>query len=162
MTVSTADISVLHSAEVAHLYPQVVLPICHGVDWTPYTSTNEARQGTTMRTLQSYTSFRKPATVSRKGNIGIPHPKSHCSMIDPRTLLGRRRRRYLSLDAFASLATPTETTTGSLRSSSGTSKDEDLWRGHPIPRRRPTLKPTCNPARHNGPHSITAQYGLKL
>jgi hypothetical protein len=32
MTVSTASILVLHSAEVAHLYPQVVLPICHGVD----------------------------------------------------------------------------------------------------------------------------------
>jgi hypothetical protein len=26
MTVSTADIPVLHSAEVAHLYPQVMLP----------------------------------------------------------------------------------------------------------------------------------------
>jgi hypothetical protein len=31
MTVSTADIPVLHSTEVAHLYPQVVLPIYHGV-----------------------------------------------------------------------------------------------------------------------------------
>jgi hypothetical protein len=31
MTVSTADIPVLHSAEVAHLYPQVVLPICQWV-----------------------------------------------------------------------------------------------------------------------------------
>jgi hypothetical protein len=31
MTVSTTDILVLHSVEVAHLYPQVVLPICHGV-----------------------------------------------------------------------------------------------------------------------------------
>jgi hypothetical protein len=31
MTVITASISVLHSAEVAHLYPQAVLPICHGV-----------------------------------------------------------------------------------------------------------------------------------
>jgi hypothetical protein len=31
MTVSMADIPVLHSAEVVHLYPQVVLPICHGV-----------------------------------------------------------------------------------------------------------------------------------
>jgi hypothetical protein len=30
MTVSTADIPVLHSVEVAHLYPQVVLPICQG------------------------------------------------------------------------------------------------------------------------------------
>jgi hypothetical protein len=63
MTVSTADIPVLHSAEVAHLYPQVMLPICHGVDWTPYTSTKEARQGNTMRPLQSSTSFRNPTTV---------------------------------------------------------------------------------------------------
>jgi hypothetical protein len=31
MTVSTADIPVLHSVEVAHLYPEVVLPICQGV-----------------------------------------------------------------------------------------------------------------------------------
>jgi hypothetical protein len=31
MTVSAADIPVLHSAEVAHLYPQVMLPICQGV-----------------------------------------------------------------------------------------------------------------------------------
>jgi hypothetical protein len=46
MTVSTASIPVLHSAEFAHLYPQVVLPICHGVDRTPYTSTKEARHGT--------------------------------------------------------------------------------------------------------------------
>jgi hypothetical protein len=31
MTVSTASIPVLHSAEVAHLYPQVMLSICQGV-----------------------------------------------------------------------------------------------------------------------------------
>jgi hypothetical protein len=72
MTVSTADIPVSHSAEVAHLYPQVVLPICHGVDQTPYTSTEKVRQGTTTRPFQSSTSFRKPATVSRKRNAGIP------------------------------------------------------------------------------------------
>jgi hypothetical protein len=30
MIVSTADILVLHSAVVVHLYPQVVLPICQG------------------------------------------------------------------------------------------------------------------------------------
>jgi hypothetical protein len=41
MTMSTASIRVLHSAEVAHLYPQVVLPIWHGVDHTPYTSTRK-------------------------------------------------------------------------------------------------------------------------
>jgi hypothetical protein len=46
MTVSTSSIPVLYSAEVAHLYPQVMLPICHEVDQTPYTSTEEARQGT--------------------------------------------------------------------------------------------------------------------
>jgi hypothetical protein len=28
MTVSMASIPVLHSTEVAHLYPQVILPIC--------------------------------------------------------------------------------------------------------------------------------------
>jgi hypothetical protein len=31
MTVIMASILVLHSAEVAHLYPQVMLPICQGV-----------------------------------------------------------------------------------------------------------------------------------
>jgi hypothetical protein len=33
MTMSTADISVLHSAEVAHLYPQYVFPLSPRVDW---------------------------------------------------------------------------------------------------------------------------------
>jgi hypothetical protein len=51
MTVSMTDIPVLHTSEVAHLYPQVVLPICRGVDQTLYTSTKEARQGTTTRPL---------------------------------------------------------------------------------------------------------------
>jgi hypothetical protein len=69
------------------------------------------------------------------------------AMTKQSAVLGRRRRCYPSLDAFASLAALTETTIGSLRS---------------IPRRRPTLEPTCNPARHNGPRAITAQYGLKL
>jgi hypothetical protein len=72
MTVSTTDIPVLHSAEVAHLYPQVMLPICHGVDRTPYTSTKEARQGYTTRPLQSSTSFKKPAKSSKR-NAGTPH-----------------------------------------------------------------------------------------
>jgi hypothetical protein len=31
MTVSMASIPVLHCAEVAHLYPQVMLPICQGI-----------------------------------------------------------------------------------------------------------------------------------
>jgi hypothetical protein len=31
MTVSMADIPILHCAEVAHLYPQVMLPIRQGI-----------------------------------------------------------------------------------------------------------------------------------
>jgi hypothetical protein len=69
-------------------------------------------------------------------------------------VLGRRRRRYPSLDAFTSLAAPTETTTGRLHPLSDTPKDEDLWRGRPIPRRRPTRGPTCNPTHHNGPRAV--------
>jgi hypothetical protein len=87
MTVSTTDILVLHSAKVAHLSPQVVIPICHGVVRTPYTSTEEARRGSTMRPLQSSTSFKKLATVSEESNIGILHLKSHRSMTNPRTSL---------------------------------------------------------------------------
>jgi hypothetical protein len=30
MTVSTADISVLHSTEIARIYQQAMLPICQG------------------------------------------------------------------------------------------------------------------------------------
>jgi hypothetical protein len=87
MTVSMASIPVLHSAEVAHLYPQVMLPICHGVDRTPYTSTKEARQGTTMSPLQSSSSFRKPAIVSRKLQCRNHSPHRHRSKINPRTSL---------------------------------------------------------------------------
>jgi hypothetical protein len=54
MTVNSADIPVLHSAEVAHLYPQVMSPICQGVVRASYTSTKEARQGNTTRPLQKF------------------------------------------------------------------------------------------------------------
>jgi hypothetical protein len=87
MTVSRADIPVLQSAEVVHLYPQVVLPICHGVDRTPYTSSKEARQGTTTRPLQSFTSFRKTTTISRKLQCRDPSPNRHRSKINPRVSL---------------------------------------------------------------------------
>jgi hypothetical protein len=85
MTVSMASILVLHSAEVVLLYPQVVLPICHGVDQTPYTSTKEAKQGSTTRPLQSFTSFRKSATVYRKLQCMDLSPDRHRSKINPRT-----------------------------------------------------------------------------
>jgi hypothetical protein len=88
MTMSTNDIPVLDSAEVAHLYPQAMISICHGVVWTPYTSTEEVRQGSTTRPFQSSTSMREPATVSgRAGNIEITHPKSYHRQINSRTSL---------------------------------------------------------------------------
>jgi hypothetical protein len=65
----------------------IVLPICHGVDRTPYTSSKEARQGTTTRPLQSSTSFRKPATVSRKLQCRDISPDRHRSEINPRASL---------------------------------------------------------------------------
>jgi hypothetical protein len=49
-----------------------MLPICHGVVRAPYTSTKEARQGYTMRPLQSSTCFRKPTTVMGRAIVGIP------------------------------------------------------------------------------------------
>jgi hypothetical protein len=87
MTMSAVDIPVLHSAEVAHLYPQVMLPICHGVVRAPYHSIEEARQGNTTRPLQSSTSFRKSGTISEESDIGIPHLKNHLSKINLRTSL---------------------------------------------------------------------------
>jgi hypothetical protein len=53
-------------------------------------------------------------------------------------------------------------TTGRLHPSSDTPKDEDLWRGHPIPRRRPTRGPTCNLAHRNRPRAAAAHYGPNL
>jgi hypothetical protein len=87
MTVSMADIPGLHSTEVAHLYLQVMLSICHGVVQAPHTSTKEARHGNTMRPLQSSISFRKLSTISKERNIGILRLKSHLSKINLRTSL---------------------------------------------------------------------------
>jgi hypothetical protein len=72
MIVSTADIPVLHSAEVAHLYPQVMLPICHGVVRAPYTSTKEARQGT-LRCLYKFPlALENPLQFIGSSNAGTP------------------------------------------------------------------------------------------
>jgi hypothetical protein len=86
MTVSTADIPVLHSVEVAYLYLQVVLPICHMDVRTPYTSTKEARHGSTTRPFQSSTSSRKPATDSRRKHRNPSSDKLY-RQFDPRTSL---------------------------------------------------------------------------
>jgi hypothetical protein len=50
MTVSTDSIPVLHSSEVAHLYPQVMLPICQGIE-TSHTPLPRRRGRVTPRGL---------------------------------------------------------------------------------------------------------------
>ena len=50
MTVSTASIPVLHSAEVVHLYPQVMLPIFQGIA-TSHTPLPRRRGRVTLRGL---------------------------------------------------------------------------------------------------------------
>jgi hypothetical protein len=87
MTMSTADIPVLHFVEVVHLYPQVMLPICQGVMNPIHLYQGSERQGNTTRPLQSSTIFRKPATVSRKSQCRDPSPDRHRSKINPRTSL---------------------------------------------------------------------------
>jgi hypothetical protein len=71
MTASTASLPVLDSVEVVACTKKSCYPSAKGLR-LPYTSTKEARQGNTTRPLPSSTSFRKPATVSRKSNAGIP------------------------------------------------------------------------------------------
>jgi hypothetical protein len=87
MTVSTADIPVLHSAEVANLYPQGVLPIYDEVVRTPYTSTKEARKGSTTRPFRSSTSSRQPATDSRRRKHRNPSSEKLYRQFDLRTSL---------------------------------------------------------------------------
>jgi hypothetical protein len=86
MTVSTADIPVLHFVEVAHLYPQVVLPICQGIV-TSHSSPPRRRGKIPLQGLYKVPLASENLLRFEKGNIGIPRPKSHRSMIDLRTSL---------------------------------------------------------------------------
>jgi hypothetical protein len=73
MTVSTASIPVLHSAEVAHLYPQVMLPICQGIT-TSHTPLPRRRGRVTLRGI-----YKVPLASENQlqfigsSNVGIPH-----------------------------------------------------------------------------------------
>jgi hypothetical protein len=64
MTMSTADIPVLHSVEVAHLYPQVMLPICQGIA-TSHSSLPRRRGRVATTAIQTipvgYINSRRPA-----------------------------------------------------------------------------------------------------
>jgi hypothetical protein len=73
-------------------------------------------------------------------------------------MLGRRRRRYPSLQAFVNLAAPTEAkrpmrSTGEVHPSSSTLQDEGLQRSRPFPRPHPTWRPTWDLAHCNRPRT---------
>jgi hypothetical protein len=70
MIVSTTDILVLRSVEVAHLYPQVVLPICHGFVRTPYTSIEDARLGIGLDKKTRSSITRSTRLVSDSAQLG--------------------------------------------------------------------------------------------
>jgi hypothetical protein len=73
MTVSTADIPILHSTEVAHLYPQVMLPICQGIT-TSHSSLLRRRGRVTLRGLYKVPlASENPLQLLGSPNAGIPH-----------------------------------------------------------------------------------------
>jgi hypothetical protein len=72
MIVSTTDIPVLHSAEVAHLYPEVMLPICQGIV-TSHTPLPRKRGKVTLRGLYKVPlASENPLQFLGSSNAGIP------------------------------------------------------------------------------------------
>jgi hypothetical protein len=70
MTVSTADIPVLQSIEVAHLYTQVMLPICQGIA-TSCSSLPRRRDRVALRGLSKVPLVREnPLQIQEEGIIG--------------------------------------------------------------------------------------------
>jgi hypothetical protein len=73
MTVSMADIPVLHFAEVVHLYPQVMLPICQGIT-TSHTPLPRKRGRVTLRGLYKVPlASENPLQFLGSSNAWIPH-----------------------------------------------------------------------------------------
>jgi hypothetical protein len=84
MTVSTTDIPVLHSTEIAHLYPQVVLPIFQGIT-TSHLSLPRRRGRVALRGLSKVPLVREnPLRIQEEGSIGIPRPE--CQAVRPQNL----------------------------------------------------------------------------
>jgi hypothetical protein len=98
LTVSTTDIPILHSVEVTPFTQKSCYPFTTGL-YGPHTPLLRKQAWP----LQSSTSFRNPATVSKKGNIGVLRSKSHRSMIDPRTSLYAAPLLPLSLSGKVAL-----------------------------------------------------------
>jgi hypothetical protein len=72
MTVSTTDIPVLHPTEVAHLYQQVMLPICQGIA-TSHTPLPRKRGRVTLQGLYKVPlASQNPLQFLGSSNVGIP------------------------------------------------------------------------------------------
>jgi hypothetical protein len=72
MTVSTTNIPVLHSAEVAHLYLQVMLAICQGIA-TSHTPLPRKRGRVTLQGLYKVPlASENPLQFLGSSNAGIP------------------------------------------------------------------------------------------
>jgi hypothetical protein len=72
MTVSTASIAVLHSAEVVHVYPQVMLLICQGI-MTSHTPLPRRRGRVTLRGLYKVPlASENPLQFLGSSNVGTP------------------------------------------------------------------------------------------
>jgi hypothetical protein len=72
MTVSAVDIPVLHSAEVAHFYPQVMLLICQGIA-TSHTPLPRKWGRVTLRGLYKIPlALENPLQFLGSSNAGIP------------------------------------------------------------------------------------------
>jgi hypothetical protein len=72
MTVSTTSIPVLHSEEVAYLYPQVMLPICQGIT-TSHTPLPRRQGRAILRGLYKVPlASENPLQFIGSSNAGIP------------------------------------------------------------------------------------------
>jgi hypothetical protein len=72
MTVSMASIPVLHSTEVTHLYPQVMLPICQGIT-TSHTHLPRRRGRVTLQGLYKVPlALENPLQFLGSFNVGTP------------------------------------------------------------------------------------------
>jgi hypothetical protein len=71
LTMSTTDIPVLHSVEVAHIYPQVVFSFKPGLA-RPLATSKVNGYGSTTRPLQSFISIENPLRLQAEGYRSFP------------------------------------------------------------------------------------------
>jgi hypothetical protein len=72
MAVSTADIQILHSVEVVHLYPQAMLPICQGI-MTSHTPLPRRQGRVILRGLYKVPlASKNPLQFLVSSNVGTP------------------------------------------------------------------------------------------